>query len=82
MPQCGFGINEEPATGMAAGLLASYLFDKMGINKDLFLIEQGHFMKPLSPSVITVRLNLKDGKITGLVAGGKAKAMKSLNISI
>jgi predicted PhzF superfamily epimerase YddE/YHI9 len=77
-----YGINEESATGMAAGPLACYLYDKMGINKDVFLIEQGHFMKSPSPSFITVKLNLQDGKITGLIAGGKAKVMKSLIISI
>jgi len=77
-----YGINEESATGMAAGPLACYLYDKIGIKKDVFLIEQGHFVKLPSPSVITVKLNLEDGKITGLIAGGKAKVMKSLNISI
>jgi PhzF family phenazine biosynthesis protein len=77
-----YGINEESATGMAAGPLACYLYDKMGINKEVFLIEQGHFMKPPSPSVITVKLNFQDGKITELFAGGEAKVMKSLNISI
>jgi len=75
-----YGINEESATGMAAGPLACYLYDQMGINKDVFLIEQGHFMKPPSPSVITVKLNLEDGKITGLMAGGKANVMKSIVI--
>jgi PhzF family phenazine biosynthesis protein len=77
-----YGIVEESATGMAAGPLACYLYDKMGINKDVFLIEQGHLMKPPSPSVITVKLNFEDGKITGLIAGGKAKVIKSLTISI
>jgi PhzF family phenazine biosynthesis protein len=77
-----YGIKEESATGMAAGPLACYLYDKSGINKDVFLIEQGHLMKPPSPSLITVKLILEDGKITGLIAGGKAKVMKSLNISI
>jgi PhzF family phenazine biosynthesis protein len=77
-----YGINEESATGMAAGPLACYLYDNMGINKDVFLIEQGHFMKPPSLSVITVKLNLKDRKITGLIAGGKAKVLKSQIISI
>jgi PhzF family phenazine biosynthesis protein len=75
-----YGINEESATGMAAGPLACYLYDQMGINKDVFLIEQGHFMKPPLPSVITVKLNLEDGKITGLMAGGKANVMKSIVI--
>jgi len=54
----------------------------MGINKDVFLIEQGHFMKPPAPVIITVKLKLEDGKITGLIAGGEAKVMKSLMISI
>jgi len=77
-----YGINEESATGMAAGPLACYLYDKIGINKEVYLIEQGHFIKLPSPSVITVKLNFEDGKVTGLFAGGKAKVMKSLNISI
>ena len=77
-----YGINEESATGMAAGPLACYLYDKMGINREVFLIEQGHFMKPPSPSVINVKLNFEEGKITELFAGGEAKVMKYLNISI
>ena len=77
-----YGINEESATGMAAGPLACYLYDKMGINKDVFLIEQGHLMKSSSPSFLTVKLNIQDGKISALIAGGKAKVMKSMIISI
>jgi len=67
---------------MAAGPLACYLYDKMGINKDTFLIEQGHLMEPPSSSVIKVQLKLKDKKIFRLIAGGKAKVMKSLIIRI
>ena len=77
-----YGINEESATGMAAGPLACYLYDKMGINTEVYLIEQGHLMKPPLPSVITVKLNFVNGKIAGLIAGGKAKVIKSLTISI
>ena len=77
-----YGINEESATGMAAGPLACYLYDKMGINTEVYLIEQGHLMKPPSPSIITVKLNFVNGKIAGLIAGGKAKVIKSLTISI
>jgi len=77
-----YGINEESATGMAAGPLACYLYDKMGINKDVFLIEQGHLMKSPSPSFLTVKLNIQDKKISALIAGGKAKVMKSMIISI
>jgi predicted PhzF superfamily epimerase YddE/YHI9 len=77
-----YGINEESATGMAAGPLACYLYDKLGINKDTFLIEQGHLMKSPSPSFLTVKLNIQDKKISALIAGGKAKVMKSMIISI
>jgi hypothetical protein len=54
----------------------------MGINTEVYLIEQGHLMKPPLPSVITVKLNFVNGKIAGLIAGGKAKVIKSLTISI
>ena len=77
-----YGINEESATGMAAGPLACHLYDKLGINKDTFLIEQGHLMEPPSPSVIKVQLKLKGKKIFWLIAGGKAKVMKSLIIRV
>ena len=75
-----YGINEESATGMAAGPLACFLRDKMRIDKDAFLIEQGHLMEPPSPSVIKVHLKFGDGKISRLIAGGKAKVMKSMII--
>lgn len=77
-----YGIHEESATGMAAGPLACYLYDKMGTHKEVFLFEQGRLMQPPSPSVITVKLELERGKIIGLIAGGKAKIMESLAISI
>jgi PhzF family phenazine biosynthesis protein len=77
-----FGINEESATGMAAGPLACYLYEKMGIQKETFRIGQGHFMPLPSPSVIEVRLMVADGRITGLLAGGKAKFMSSVAITI
>ena len=67
---------------MAAGPLACFLHDKLGINKDTFLIEQGHLMEPPSPGVIKVQLKLKGKKIFRLIAGGKAKVMKSLIIRI
>ena len=39
-------------------------------------------MEPPSSSVIKVQLKLKDKKIFRLIAGGKAKVMKSLIIRI
>jgi PhzF family phenazine biosynthesis protein len=77
-----FGINEEAATGMAAGPLACYLYEKMGIRKEIFRIAQGHFMPRPSPSVIEVRLTIDDGRISGLLAGGKAKTMSSITITL
>jgi PhzF family phenazine biosynthesis protein len=68
-----YGIAEESATGMAAGPLACYLHDILGITKDSFLIEQGYAMQPASPSVIRVSLIKHQQQITGLFAGGGAK---------
>ena len=68
-----YGIAEEAATGMAAGPLACYLFDRMGHNKEKrILIEQGHFMKQPSPSLIIVDLIIdSNGDIIKVMAGGK-----------
>ena len=67
-----YGIVEESATGMAAGPLGCFLYDKLEIKKERFIIEQGYLMKQPSPSVITVNLKTNDGVISSLMAGGKA----------
>jgi PhzF family phenazine biosynthesis protein len=77
-----YGIAEEAATGMAAGPLACVLHDLLGMKKDSFLIAQGEFMTEPSPSQIKVTLELKDGRITGLLAGGQGKVMKNLEIAL
>jgi PhzF family phenazine biosynthesis protein len=77
-----YGIEEESATGMAAGPLACYLFDVFGIRKDRMLIEQGWFMGQPSPSLIIVDLSLDNGKITKIMAGGKGILMTSLSVEI
>ena len=77
-----YGIEEESATGMAAGPLACFLHDKMGLYKEQFLIEQGHLMNPASPSLITVELDVNNQKISKLMAGGEAKVMKTMTINI
>lgn len=77
-----YGIPEEAATGMAAGPLACVLHDHLAITKDTFLIAQGAFMAKPSPSQIKVTLDLKDGNITGLLAGGQGKVMKNLEITV
>jgi PhzF family phenazine biosynthesis protein len=66
-----YGIQEEAGTGMAAGPLACYLYDQLGIRKEHFLIQQGAFMNPASTSLIMVELTVKNGLITKVMAGGK-----------
>ncbi|THU31584.1 PhzF family phenazine biosynthesis protein [Niastella caeni] len=77
-----YGIEEEAATGMAAGPLACYLFDILGIGKDRMLIEQGWFMAQPSPSLIIVDLSQLNGKITKIMVGGKGILMTSLSVEI
>lgn len=75
-----YGINEEAATGMAAGPLACYLHDRIGLSHSTILIQQGAYMSSPSPSRITVDLIIENGKITSLFAGGNAKVVDTLNI--
>ena len=75
-----YAIEEESATGMAAGPLACVLHDYLQIGKDVLLIEQGRFMEPASPSLITVELSVENDKIQNLMAGGHGKVSKSLSI--
>ena len=77
-----YGIEEEAGTGMAAGPLACYLFDILGLKKERILIQQGWFMKQPSPSLIIVDLSLDNGKITKIMAGGKGISMTSLTVEI
>jgi PhzF family phenazine biosynthesis protein len=75
-----YAIKEESATGMAAGPLACVLHDHLHIEKDTFLLEQGRFMEPASPSLITVELSVENGEIQNLMAGGHGKVSRSLSI--
>lgn len=77
-----YGIDEESATGMAAGPLAAYLRERVGIRATAFAIEQGCFMAPASPSLIKVMLEVERGGIKGLMAGGKARVMDEIVVSI
>jgi PhzF family phenazine biosynthesis protein len=75
-----YAIEEESATGMAAGPLACVLHDHLHIEKDTFQIEQGRFMEPASPSLITVELSVVNGEVRTLMAGGHGKVSRSLSI--
>jgi PhzF family phenazine biosynthesis protein len=75
-----YGIPEESATGMAAGPLACYLFDQLDVKKSRFTIEQGRLMMPPSPSEIIVEITLHEEEITRLMAGGRARLMKQIQV--
>jgi predicted PhzF superfamily epimerase YddE/YHI9 len=75
-----YAIEEESATGMAAGPLACVLHDHLHIDKILLLIEQGRFMELASPSLITVNLCVENGEIKHLMTGGHGKVSRSLSI--
>jgi PhzF family phenazine biosynthesis protein len=77
-----FGIPEEAGTGMAAGPLACFLHDHLGVQDREMLIEQGWLMEPPSPSVIKVTLELAQGKISRLMAGGAARAVSSMRVEV
>jgi PhzF family phenazine biosynthesis protein len=76
-----YGINEESATGMAAGTLGPYLYHFVK-QQGTYIIEQGKFMAEPSPSLIRVDLELKDGKIESVFAGGKAALSNIILIDI
>lgn len=75
-----YGIEEEAATGMAAGPLACYLYDRAGLKRPTLLIRQGACMTPPSPSRITVELQLEGGRIAGLFAGGEARLASTVTV--
>ncbi|MFM2447657.1 MAG: hypothetical protein RIS44_107 [Pseudomonadota bacterium] len=68
-----YGILEESGTGMAAGPLACWLHDHGGVSESNVFIEQGRLMRPASPCVIKVVLEHAQGRVTGLMAGGRAR---------
>ena len=77
-----YGIDEESATGMAAGPLACFLHDYLGVAGPSLLIEQGYLMQLPSASMITVDLQLAEGRIERLLAGGKAQVISELTLEL
>ncbi|WP_405400357.1 PhzF family phenazine biosynthesis protein [Maribacter sp. Asnod2-G09] len=77
-----YGILEEAATGMAAGPLASYLFDVLQQKQTNFKIQQGKYMSPSSSSAIEVQLQIENETITGLMAGGKGVVVRELEVKL
>jgi len=69
-----YGIDEESATGSAAGPAGCFHHDRLGSPQATLVLRQGHLMTPPSPSRIEVRLNLDDGEVRNLLVGGRAAA--------
>lgn len=77
-----YGIHEEAATGMAAGPLACWLHDRLGMAQRRFLLEQGRLMPRPSPSLIEVSLDIGAAGIERLWAGGTARLTGTQRVSL
>jgi len=77
-----YGIEEEAATGMAAGPLGCVLYDYLGLDKTEFLIEQGRYMSTPSPSHLKVKLTVTGDGIESLMVGGRAKISKEITVTL
>ena len=77
-----YGIEEEAGTGMAAGPLACYLYDILGVKKNRILIQQGWYMSQPSPSLIIVDLLFTGEKISKIMAGGKGITMTTVEVEV
>ena len=78
-----YGIEEESATGMAAGPLAALLTKQLKDVPPAFSVEQGRFMKTPSLSRLYVRV-LRDtnGDMQNIRVGGQIHAGSSLNLPL
>ncbi|MDJ1467699.1 PhzF family phenazine biosynthesis protein [Xanthocytophaga flava] len=76
-----YGIEEESATGMAAGPLAAFLYQS-GDRRGKYTIEQGRYMKQPSLSLIHINLEIQDDQIELLYAGGQATLVEKYTIEI
>ncbi len=77
-----YGINEESATGMAAGPLGCQLHKRRGVAPDNIRIEQGRFMLTPSLSELTVRLQIDGENIIGVSVGGPAVVKQKLTLTV
>lgn len=77
-----FGIDEEAATGMAAGPLAALLRRRSGVERSPVLIEQGYAMPRPSPSLLEVRLELADEEPHAVFVGGAARLERTVTVPL
>jgi PhzF family phenazine biosynthesis protein len=77
-----YGIPEEAATGMAAGPLACWLEQRTGGQRRELRIEQGHLMRPPSPSLILARPERQGQGLAAMWIGGSARMRGSREIPL
>ncbi|MGX7013963.1 PhzF family phenazine biosynthesis protein [Vagococcus silagei] len=76
-----YEIDEESATGTSNGALASYLYTKHHIEKDLYVFEQGYALN--SPSEILVKLESNmEKEIEKVYVGGKGYYSETKNLTV
>lgn len=77
-----YGIQEESATGSAAGPLGAHLLSKSAALRSC-VIEQGHFMHPSSPSLLSVSLSTASGSQPPLVlVSGEARPGRTIEVEV
>jgi PhzF family phenazine biosynthesis protein len=77
-----FGIPEESATGTAAGPLGAWLMAHGGAASPC-LIEQGHWMQPASPSLISVGVSGHPGAADAQVlVSGSAVRVRVVPVTV
>lgn len=74
-----YGIKEEAATGSAAGPLAWLLYTQTPKNLSKFIIRQGEFMFPPSPSNLHIMIT-DEKKVTTLFVGGSGTYISNKEI--
>jgi len=77
-----YGIDEESATGMAAGPLGAFLVARMGRGGRVLSIEQGQLMNPPSPSLLEVRPETRGDAIASVLVGGRGARERTVTVSI
>ncbi|GAA4321800.1 PhzF family phenazine biosynthesis protein [Flaviaesturariibacter amylovorans] len=77
-----YGIDEEAATGMAAGPLGCYLWARDPERRAHYRIGQGYHLKVPSPSLLQVTIESDASGITRVFAGGTAYRLRTLTVAI
>ena len=71
------GVIEDPVTGSVANGLIHYVSDNIGINKDIYYIEQGHFID--KPGLIKLKPKLEKGQLK-VITCARAKHVLSSEV--